>query len=328
MSAQPNVGRSWRTPIKHDYLSSIAGQEGGAIAYVGARRGAWYDLTAGDAAPVDGEPWHRSCSPGILAYHAARCRVPVRTRLHEIQVATYDRLLRNLERHLPDLGYVQETPEFWSHVESGSTVTAFNRSGSRADIGDVDRHDAVFVVNDPNAITEWAMRPSFAAEISERTGLFRALSTMGCNPAGLKRLALEERIAWFATIQQQQQALPDYRDLSLAAVDRDDAQWAYLVATSDKWRVKTDQAARKSAERADRSVSIAWWRQDADRFTDLMLRLFLQRSELEQIHGRKREWMAASTERRIAMIPRPVPAKPGNLSDPNQMALFDLDAVA
>ena len=48
-----NVGRSWRTPIKHDYLWYLAGEESGAIPKLGARRGIWYDLTAGDAATID-----------------------------------------------------------------------------------------------------------------------------------------------------------------------------------------------------------------------------------------------------------------------------------
>lgn len=324
-----NVGRSWRTPIKHDYLSSIAGQEAGAIAHLGAQCGIWYDLTAGDAALVSGEMWHRSCSPGILAYHASQCQIPVHVHLHEIQTATYDRLIGNLGSYLPTLGYSETATSNWTHPGNGSTVAAHDLSGAEANVADVDRNTAVFVVNDPNAITEWAMRPTFAAEIKDRTGLSRCLSTMGCNPAGIKRLSIEERIHWFATVREQQQAMPEYRDLSLAALDRDEAQWAYLVATSDKWRAKTDQAAKKSAKSCNRSVSIAWWRQEPDRFYDLLLRLFLQKSELKQISGREREWMAASNEQRLAMIPRPVAPKAGDLPDVGgDLSLFDLDDVA
>lgn len=329
---KPNVGRSWRTPIKHEYLWSIVGQEAGAIAALGGvQLGAWYDLTAGDAAIIPGEMWHRACSPGILAYHATQCRVPVHVRLHEIQPATYDRLTDNLSAYLPALGYGATSPSTWTHPRNGSTVTAHNLSGSHADVTDIDGDAAVFVVNDPNAIIDWAMRPTFAAEIAARTGLFRCLSTMGCNPAGLKRLTIDERIKWFATVREQQQAMPHYRDLSLAALDRDEAQWAYLVATSDKpkWRAKADQAARKSAKNCNRSVSIAWWRQEPGQFDDLLLRLFLQKSELKQIHGRERAWMAADNEQRLAMIPRPVAPKTGDLPDSGgDLTLFDLGDVA
>jgi hypothetical protein len=327
--AKPNVGRSWRTPIKHDYLWSIVGQEAGAIPNLGAQDCAWYDLTAGDAALIPGQMWHRSCSPGILAYHASQCRVPVHVRLHEIQTATYDRLLGNLGSYLPALGYGPTTPSVWTHPVSGSTVAAHNLRGAEADVTDIDRDTAVFVVNDPNAIIDWAMRPTFTAEIADRTGLSRGLSTMGCNPAGLKRLTIDERIKWFATVREQQQAMPHYRDLSLAALDRDEAQWAYLVATSDKWRPKTDQAARKSAKNCKRSVSIAWWRQNPSQFDDLLLRLFLQKSELKQIHGREQEWMAATDVQRLAMIPRPVAPKTGDLPDSGgDLTLFDLGDVA
>lgn len=327
--AKPNVGRSWRTPIKHEYLSSIAGQEAGAIAHLGALHGTWFDLTAGDAAIIPGEMWHKSCSPGILAYHASQCRIPVEIRLHEIQAATYDRLVENLGTYLPSLGYGASGPDAWTHPVSGSAVTAHNLSGADADVTDVDGNTAVFVVNDPNAIIDWAMRPTFAAEIADRTWLSRCLSTMGCNPAGLKRLTINERINWFATVREQQESMPDYRDLSLAALDRDEAQWAYLVATSDKWRAKTDQAARKSAKNCNRSVSISWWRREPGPFDDLLLRLFLQKSELKQIHGREYEWMAADSEERLAMIPRPVAPKPGDLPDDGgDLTLFGLDDVA
>lgn len=327
--AKPNVGRSWRTPIKHDYTWSIVGQEAGAIAHLGAQQGAWYDLTAGDAALIAGKMWHRACSPGILAYHASQCQVPVRVRLHEIQPATYDRLLSNLGTYLPALGYTAAGPSDWFHPGNESTVTAYNISGADADVSDIDRDTAVFVVNDPNAITEWAMRPTFAAEIATKTWLSRCLSTMGCNPGGIKRGPITDRINWFAAVREQQQAMPEYRDLSLAALDRDEAQWAYLVATSKEWRAKTDQAAKKSAKNCNRSVSIAWWRQEPHQFDDLLLRLFLQKSELKQIHGREREWMAASNEQRLAMIPRPVAPKLGDLPDDGgDLTLFGLDDVA
>lgn len=329
MSKSPNVGRSWRTPIKHDYLWSIVGQEAGAIAHLGAQRSAWYDLTAGDAALIPGKMWHRSCSPGILAYHAATCQIPVNILLHEIQAATYDRLIDNLDSYLPALGYGPTSPSIWTHPVSGSTVVAHNLSGAEADVTDIDRDTAVFVVNDPNAITEWAMRPTFTAEIAARTWLSRSLSTMGCNPGGIMRGPITGRIEWFATVREQQQSMPEYRDLSLAALDRDEAKWAYLVATSDKWRDKTDQAAKKSAKDCNRSISTAWWRKDHDQFDALLLRLFLQKSELEQIRGREREWMAASNEQRLAMIPKPVAPKSGDLPDlGGDLTLFGLDDVA
>src|SRR3546814_13158555 len=90
MTKPPNVGRSWRTPIKHDYLSSIVGQEAGAIAaIVGLHRGAWHDPNAGDAALIPGDMWPQSFPTVILAYHATHCRVTVHIRLHEIQAATH-----------------------------------------------------------------------------------------------------------------------------------------------------------------------------------------------------------------------------------------------
>lgn len=329
-----NVGRSWRTPIKHDYLAYVIGQECGAAPKVGAKRGFWYDLTAGDAAPVTGERWEESCSPGILAYYAKGCHIPVQVRLYENAASTYGRLIENLSRHLPGHGYEQASTNMWAHPMSGSTITANFGSGADADVSDIQNDDAVFVINDPNAITEWAMRPAFAAEIGARTWLSRNLSTMGCNPAGLKRLDITERINWFDHVRQQQQALPSYRDLSLAVLDNDEAQWAYLVTTSRhaSWVDKTTAAARRSAKTSGRTLTVKWWRQDHDGFDDLLLKLFLTKRELKQIVGREREWMAASNEQRLAMIPNPDAPNPEPLPDTvnggELRTLFDLGGDA
>jgi hypothetical protein len=290
--AKPNVGRSWRTPIKHEYLWSIVGQEAGAIPNLGAQCGIWYDLTAGDAALIPGEMWHKSCSPGILAYHASQCLVPAHVRLHEIQTATYDRLLGNLTSYLPTLGYGAAGPSAWIHPGNGSTVSAHNLSGADADVTDIDGNTAVFVVNDPNAITEWAMRPTFTAEIATRTWLSRCLSTMGCNPGGT--CAAHSPTDQISTVREQQQAMPEYRGPLACRADRDEAMGLPSL-TSKEWRAKTDKAAKKSAKNCKRSVSIAWWRQEPHQFDDQQLRLlFRSRSRSRSLAASASGWLQAT----------------------------------
>lgn len=282
MAKHLDVGRSWRTHAKHELMSSILGQEvGAANSMRAAERMAWIDLTAGDAALVDGVDWHRGCSPGILAHHALNARKPIGIVLHEIQPATYDRLISNLEAHLPALGYTRDTDTCW-RAKGHIALHALNISGREAAVDFVQKTDAVFVLNDPNAITEWAMRDTFAQEIKQRTWLFRSLSTMGCNPAGLKRLPLEERRAWFDLIGGQQQALPGYRDLFLAAIERDEAQWAYLVSTPEKWRQSTESVVRTAFSRCGRTAATSWFRREPDRFEETKRSLFLTKKELRE----------------------------------------------
>ncbi|MGW4663226.1 hypothetical protein [Streptosporangium sandarakinum] len=282
MTKHLDVGRSWRTWAKHELMSSFVGQEVGSASRMRViERLVWLDLSAGDAAQVDGVEWHKACSPGILAHHARCSLKPVEIVLHEIQPATYDRLVTNLGEHLPAMGYVQEGANQW-RLGDRVTMTALNLSGHRASVDLVCRTDAALVLNDPNAITEWAMRDSFAQEIVARTLWFRALSTMGCNPAGIKRMDIEERRGWFDLVDAQQAALPRYRDLLLAAIERDEAQWAYLLSTSEKWRGTTESVVKTAFKKVGRTVALSWFRRDPGRFEDTKRSLFLTKKELRE----------------------------------------------
>jgi hypothetical protein len=282
LSKHRDVGRSWRTHAKHELMSSVVGQEVGVAVKLDVDRLVWIDLTAGDAAPVDGEKWNRSCSPGILAHHAAHSRKPVEIVLHEIQPATFDRLCGNLERFLPDLGYEKDGDSVW-RLDGSVSITAINASGHDADVAFISNRDAVFVLNDPNAITEWAMRPTFAREIVDRTWCFRSLSTMGCNPAGIKRLPFEERQAWFDMIGTQQNTLPHYRDLLLAAIERDEAQWAYLLCTSAKWRTTSENVVSTAFRRTGRTAAMTWFGVDPLGFEETKRFLFLTKKERDAL---------------------------------------------
>jgi len=289
------VGRSWRTVAKHGLMRSFVGQEVGVLAAKHAEweitRAGLYDLTAGDGIAPDHTQWIHGCSPGILANHATHLPIPAVVRLHEIQPATYDRLLDSLATHLPTLGYTKNAADRWLYEANGAQVelVAINGSGSDADTslirwGD---KDAVLTLNDPNAITEWAMRPTYAQEIRERTWCARSLSTMGCNPAGIKRLDISERLQWFDLIQAQQDALPPYRDLLLAAIERDEAQWAYLICDPGKWRAKTESVVRTAFSKVGRTVAMSWYRANPDQFEETKRSLFFtQRERRDMQQGR------------------------------------------
>lgn len=275
-----SVGHSRRTPAKHKLMSSIIGREVGAASKNPAiDRHVWKDLCAGDGIPVDGRGWCEGCSPGIFAYHATHAKKPVDLELYEIKPATYDRLIESLKLRLPELGY-ENKGDCWQFRDM-VTLRTFNASGSDAGVDDIGRRDAVLISNDPNAITDWAMRPTFAAEIEARTPWFRSISTMGCNAAGLKRLSLEERMGWFRLIEQQESALPRHRDLLLAAIDGDASQWAYLLNDPVKWRGTQEKVAVSAFARYAYRLETAWYGTQRAAYEQMKRRLFLTKTELE-----------------------------------------------
>lgn len=279
-----SVGRSWVTPLKHDLMNRMVGQEVGAMsrgAFRDVSRLFWYDLTAGDAAPVKGSEWSKSCSVGILASHAAweGNRKPVLIHLYEAASRTYGTLLENLTEQLPVFGWTRYDDDTWTHP-NGSGLHAFPDSGETADLSSVGRSSAVLAFNDPNSVHGWAMRPGFAAEVRDRgVPWLRTLSTLGCNVSGLKRLERDQREGWYDFPEQIRKGTPGYRDMILAAVDRDSAQWAYLISTAARWREETEKHFSQSAGRLRRTMSTAWWRQEPEKFAALTNQLFLTRGE-------------------------------------------------
>jgi len=281
-----NVGHSVRTPAKHALMGRLIGREVGAGRHIrGFDEHLWLDLTAGDGVPYLAEgPWWSNCSPGLLAYHATAAHKRIRVRLHEIQPATFDRLDGNLHDHLPRLeGRRGESVAYgWNgdHWWRGySQVRSFNADGAGASVEDVTARTAVVVVNDPNAINTWAMRPTFVAEIRERTPWFRGISTMGCNAKGLKRLNREERGQWYGLVQQAADGLYPHHDLLLAAIERDDSQWAYLVEEANAWGERAEDDVDKAFTAHGMTMRKVWLRRDPAGFRALLDELFLTKKE-------------------------------------------------
>jgi hypothetical protein len=261
---------------------SIAGKEIGVVSRKSEiTRSIWYDLTAGDAVVPDGLPWEANCSPGILAYHARNSKRKIRVLLYEIQPSTYDRLVDSLNQHLPTLGYIGLEEHRWYYPSDQSVeVWAFCGSGAQAETGWLYGGDAVLTLNDPNAITDWAMRSSYSADVAEKTPWHRSVSTMGCNPHGLKRLNFDIRQGWFEKLSQQEVACPRYRDLLLVKIQRDrGAQFAYLLSEPERWKAVAEQTARNAFRRYDLTVTTAWRKSQPLEYDELKRELFLTETE-------------------------------------------------
>lgn len=289
---KPTTGRSKRTPAKHKLMSKLYGREVGAAHQIPTiTELLWLDLTAGDGLPSEPDRnWRESCSPGILAYLARwpkgpggppQAVKPTKVVLYERQPRTFEMLLSNLAENLPTLGYHRADETRW--VCGSVLLEAVNADGATADLTIIRRSTAVMVSNDPNAIVDWAMPPDMPDAIRMRTDYHLGISTMGCNPAGLKRLDWEQRKGWYGHVGSQIGALRGHHDLYLAAIERDDAQWAYLITAPAKWRAPTEQDAAAAFNQHGMSLWTAWWRTETEQFREMADVLFKTKHERE--HG-------------------------------------------
>lgn len=306
------VGRSGaRTYSKHETLNRFVGKEIGVINRGGTRflrncrRLVWIDLTAGDAGlQHEDDDWCKNSSPGILAHHARWDRgvKPVDVRLVEINEKTYSRLLDNLTSRLPTLGYTQVAESVWRHQDR-VTLRALNTDGRSISVDFIQPTDAVLVLNDPNGVNGWAMRDTLPREISQRTDRFRSFSTIGWNVKGAKAWASrEERVGRFDLIAPQMKNLARQRDLCLAWIDRDDAQWSYLLETPHEWREATEDEIRRAFGRNNLDVHLTWYRDDPIRFRNARMRMSLTKVEYALVRGREAEWATASFDQRLEIL--------------------------
>lgn len=311
MAKFKDVGTSWRTVMKHSAMTAFIAREfsaGNHIPWIG--RFCITDLTAGDGAPAYGSPWSTSCSPGIIASLALTSRKPVVIDLYERDQDTYNTLISNLAKRLPVLGYQRTADDRWRY--GGIWLRASNHDGRDASIDHLAQghQDAVLALNDPNLITDWAMRPGFMKETltcgtrfggNGKVSGFRVMHTLGCNVGGAKRtpfqkgdqappdddhrsMDLKERRNWFNLIEEQCAHLPAHHDLALAAFERDPAQWAYLFTTPKKsrWYADTEADIRAAFHAVGRTGEIAFYRRDNERFERLKNRLLLTKTEFAE----------------------------------------------
>ena len=166
---------------------------------------------------------------------------------------TFDVLANVLRERLPQFGFESCTdPTAAQHlrVDREEQVRAriiwevSHGSGQDAYAADVDRSDAVFALNDPNAITGWAMTDEFTTAVC-RAKFVRMLHTMGCNVGGIKRLEPALRQQWFQFITRAVVALHNHHDLILRAIERDASQWAYMLRTASRWKQSNSDQMRE-----------------------------------------------------------------------------------
>lgn len=274
-----------RTPAKHGFLNKLLGQFIGCSPYAARDLGRpchelhIFDLTAGDGVAYEGTgPWHRRCSPGLVAYHAqfARCPLPVTASLFEIKAATYGSLIANLGARLdhPTLGYLEAEPGTWTARDGRVSVAAIHGDGRDAPLHQLGPGDWAFVNNDPNHVHNWALTPKYGAGAN-----VLSLTTMGCNVGGLLMLPLDERIEWIRHVASVLDALEPTQDALLFSIDGDGSRWGYLATTARKWWERHQANATNVFGEHDFTLTSAWYRRDPDGFEAILDYLMLRGDE-------------------------------------------------
>lgn len=208
------VGKSARTPMKHCLLKKIIGREVGVITRSHWAKGVYQivDLCAGDGVDEQSSPQLILKYALWLQEHGGR----VQTTFIEKHHATYSRLAAMLESN--------------SRVPTSVWRGCSNQIS--ADQLWEGEPQLAFILNDPNTVNDFALTEEILGSAPRYT---TTLSTLGCNPRGIKRMSREVRDGWFEHIYRVIDHMPSHHTAMIVSLNRDDAQWAYLITGPTVW---------------------------------------------------------------------------------------------
>lgn len=215
MKNKKTVGRSSRTPFKHWMLNDFLGRISEIIAN-GRNISLACPFHIVDMCAGDGET-HESgtSSPQIIiekATSVAEAGRDVKVTLIERAGHAFDLLNQNTknERWIEKL-----------NIDSREYRLPVNH-----------RKQDFFINADPNSISDWPLTREFLTSCPKFTTM---VITMGCNVTGTKRLPKSSRIGWYDYVSMVVSTLPSHHDCILVSLQKDDAQWAYLLRIPTVW---------------------------------------------------------------------------------------------
>jgi hypothetical protein len=229
------------TPIKHRFLDIIVGQIVGAAS---TPRLNWIDtfLTI-DCCAGNGDASIHSwtSSPEILYKHldwASRHDLKATGIFIEKHSHTVEMLRRNMLL-FPKYGELFPNP-----IPPDIIVIHgdYRSSEVAKQIGPVSKKTAVFLHIDPNNVHGVQLSKELRAVLPIYTTM---LVTLGCNAGGVKRLPESERLQWFDRLEYLLQLMRPHHDACLVQLERDRAQWAYLLTVPKVWRSRIEDVIPK-----------------------------------------------------------------------------------
>lgn len=261
------VGRSSRTPVKHYLLNAMIGKVCGVISLdrdsvpckiTNQQPMLMVDLCGGDGLKTD----EHDASPRIMYQH---CRwLTERGKAAKLQVIekspnTFEQLQRNCQSMSKEI----------------ATLTLGDSSEYR--LPKLRETQAAFIHCDPNTVDQIPLSRPFVAGFNRYTTY---LVTLGCNVGGLKMTTEDKRSRWFDYVEMVVEVLPRHHDAVLFWLNRDKAQWAYLLSIPKVWsKAFTAQAVTHTSKHWTQGVSAVSFRENRKAFNDQVTQLFLTKEE-------------------------------------------------
>jgi hypothetical protein len=229
-----------RTPIKHFLLDALLGMIIGAASVIRSiKEVLLIDCCAGDA--IDTE-YSGTSSPKIFQKHLDWAHVRGlwgRGFLIEKDVYTVDRLRGNMAA-----GSMIIIPEDYASEEVAKQIGA---TGAET---------TAFVHIDPNHAHDIKEFDHLLKILPDRTTI---LVTLGCNVGGIKRLPRIERHKMLERLKYLIRIKRSYHSACLVRLERDKAQWAYLLTVPQGWRPRVEKIIRKlEKEHWPKGVAFYW----------------------------------------------------------------------
>lgn len=267
MAKRKDVGRSSRTPVKHGILNAMLGKIAAVLCNDSPKvpcKVTWnnplvcVDLCGGDGFKNE----DHDASPLIMFSHCDyMAGKGKRATLEVIEKAdnTFDQLSANCG-HLP------------------SEIVKLTHGDAREyRLPQLAETQPAFIHCDPNSVDQIPLTRPFVAGFNRYTSY---LVTLGCNVGGQKILPLSKRELWFEYVNMLTDVLPRHHDDVLFWLNRDAAQWAYLLSIPKVWSADfTAQTVAYTKKHWTNGVSAVSYRGDRRRFENELKRLFLTRKE-------------------------------------------------
>ncbi len=255
-----NVGKSERTPFKHDILDLIVGQTVSVVCNLSPRVTAkpiyMYDLCAGD-----GDTSLGKASPQIMQKHLKYAHgrgIECHLGLIEIKENTFNKLKEN--------------------VPASKDTHFMNMDAKELELGLVHPESTVIIHCDPNNVASLPMSEEFIQELP----LYSTwIVTLGCNAHGIKRAPLEHRMAWGAWCELLEDTLLSHQDVLLVELNNDKHQWAYMIKTPLAWSdLNAASVQRKGDKLWSKGVTVKSLKNDAQEYRAIKHKLFFTKKEL------------------------------------------------
>lgn len=257
-----------RTPLKHGLLNMLLGKILGA-----SSRLSWLtnnlliDTCGGDGCS---NAWSGTSSPILFCHHASLCKKPTRCIIVEKSDHEFSKLAALMD--IIDTKKIVEV--LHGDYRSEEIARAIGRCSPSTNC---------FLHIDPNHANDVGKIEHLYSNLSEYVLM---LVTLGCNASGIKRLPVEQRMEWFCCLEYLLGIMRHNHDACLVRLEKDAAQWAYLITAPEVWKGHIRTMVRDlSRVYWAKGVEMRWYRDDPKAFWQAAELLFLKIDGSESGYG-------------------------------------------